>query len=113
MRDRIGCNCPCARGSYGKWVCPAAEGATVREDTGEADAEAVGARDGSLVGTLVRLGSALGVGALVAGGVGGVVGLLLAGGGARGTVGVTGASWWARRNGRVARTSTAQVAPAP
>ena len=88
----------------------------------DADAEGVGALDGSLVGAAVRLGSRelsgelgcpLGLGAVVADGAGGVVGPLLAGGGASGTVGVVGESWWARRSGRAARTITAQVAPAP
>ena len=83
--------------------------------------------DGSVVGTTVRLGVrtsagelglAVGVelGAFVADGAwdGEAVGaLLLAGGGARGTVGVVGESWWERRKGRAARTMTAQVAPAP
>ena len=96
MRDTIGCNCPCGRGSYRVRV-GTAEGATVR-DVGEAEVCAEGAVDGAVVGTLAWLGSALGVGALVADGVGAVVGLLvagllLAGGGARGTVGVTGVSW--------------------
>jgi hypothetical protein len=75
-----------------------------------------------MVGTGVRLGFresagelglAVGLGALVADEEGGAVGLLLAGGGASGTVGVVGESWWARRNGSAARTITAQVAPAP
>jgi hypothetical protein len=118
MCDRIGCKCPCGRGSYRPAID---EGA----DEG-ADADAVGALDGSVVGTGVRLGFrdsarelwlalALGVGTCVADGSGdgGVVGALLAGGGASGTVGVVGESWWARRNGRAARTITAQVAPAP
>lgn len=99
-----------------------AEGATVRDAGEAADADAVGAWDGSVVGALARLGSrelsgdpglAAGLGVFVGDGAGGVVGPLLAGGGARGTVGVAGASWWARRKGRAARTSTAQVAPAP
>jgi hypothetical protein len=122
MCDRIGCKFPCGRGSY----CPDVdEGTDVATDEG-ADADAVGALDGSMVGTAVRLGFresagelglalALGPGTWVAdgSGVGVGVGLLLAGGGASGTVGVVGESWWARRNGRAARTITAQVAPAP
>ncbi|MGN5376863.1 hypothetical protein ACQ4WX_02285 [Streptomyces lasalocidi] len=45
-------------------------------------------------------------------GVGGVVGLL-AGGGARGTVGEAGAWWAVRSIGTARRAATAQVAPAP
>jgi hypothetical protein len=132
MRDRIGRNCACGRRSYRAFVWTA-DGSTERAvgedeagaDPGAAaDAEAVAAVDGSMVGTGVRLGSresagelglAVGrlLGALVADGAGGTVGPLLAGGGASGTVGVVGESWWASRNGRAARTITAQVAPAP
>lgn len=103
--------------AVGEDEAPADEGAAA-----DADADADGSLDGVVVGTIVRpgaresvgeLGLAVGVGALVADGLGGVVGLLLAGGGASGTVGVVGESWWERRKGRATRAITAQVAPAP
>src|SRR3954465_1168115 len=89
---------PLRRGNYGARE-PPAEGSAVRDDgEADADADAVGAWDGSLVGTLARLGSpelsgdlgcVLGTGAVVADGVGDAAGVgeaaggpLLAGGGA-------------------------------
>ena len=50
MRDRIGCNYPCGRGRYRPAIV---EGA---DEGADADADAVGALDDSMVGTGVRLG---------------------------------------------------------
>ncbi|KOU76800.1 hypothetical protein ADK57_04715 [Streptomyces sp. MMG1533] len=79
-----------------------------------------GERSGSVVGAVGEgLGDAgVGPGMVVAGagaavGSGGTDGLLLAGGGARGTVGDRGASCAARRSGSATRAATAHVAPTP